>query len=282
MVFTNNHEMPWNRPFRFRPPLPPGFKEGIRLCWRASRRHGDGRVPQIQKKKRIDMLDAVLFDMDGVLIDSEPIHRNMYLNMARELDCQGMEHILSAFVGRSSLALWEHTVAAHGLTGDPQAFSDMQMSRYRDFLRQNKGKIEPSPGIPELLADLVENGVRIAVASSNTRKNVDFVLRYFGMVDIFDATVSGDDGAPAKPAPDIFLLAAQRIGAAPARCVVIEDAQNGVAAAKAAGMRCAALANPNSGNQDLTKADLVVQSARELRFSLLEDLAAGRSGAKGR
>lgn len=227
------------------------------------------------------MLEAVLFDMDGVLIDSEPIHRNMFLSVARELGCRGAEAHLAAFVGRSSLALWEHTVAAHGLDGDPQAFSDLQMTRYREFLRQNEGSIEPAPGIPELLADLVENGARIAVASSNTRENVDFVLRYFGMDGIFDATVSGEDGAPAKPAPDIFLLAAKKSGARPDRCVVIEDAQNGVLAARAAGMRCAALCNPNSGNQDLAGADLVVKSARELHFALLDDLVAGRLGAKG-
>jgi len=196
----------------------------------------------------------------------------MYFSVAHELGSRGAEEHLAALGGRSSLSLWEHTKTVHGLGGDPQAYSDMQMNRYRDFLRQNEGTIGPAPGIPELLAELVENGARIAVASSNTRENVNFVLRYFGMEDIFDATVSGEDGAPAKPAPDIFLLAAKKTGAVPARCVVIEDARNGVLAAKAAGMRCAALCNPNSGNQDLAGADIVVDSAQELTFALLDDL----------
>lgn len=240
------------------------------------------RAGPSRRKGDMFMLQAVLFDMDGVLIDSEPIHKDMYLEVAEELGCQDAHRHLDFFIGRSSLALWEHTVKTHGLSGDPKEYSDLQMRRYRDFLKANQGWIDPARGIPELLADLVENNVRIALASSNTRRNVDFVLKYFGMHEIFDATISGEDGAACKPAPDIFLLAAERMGVDPARCVVIEDAQSGVAAAKAAGMRCAAIENPNSGAQDLSLADLRTPGAYALSFKLLDDLVAGRLDRDGK
>ncbi len=222
------------------------------------------------------MLKAALFDMDGVLIDSEPIHKAMYLSVAGELGCVNAHKDLDAFIGRSSLSLWEHTLMTHGLEGDPAFYSGLQMRRYREHLSANKGRIHPAPGVPELLKDLAQNGAALAVASSNTRENVDFLLDYFGMTHIFGASVSGDDGAACKPAPDIFLLAAKRLGVPPSGCVVIEDAASGLAAAKAAGMRCAAIDNPNSGAQDLSLADLRVPGAYALSYAVLNDLASGR------
>jgi len=222
------------------------------------------------------MLKAALFDMDGVLIDSEPIHKAMYLAVAGELGCENAHEDLEAFIGRSSLTLWEHTVEKHGLSGDPGAYSDLQMRRYREHLLARRGEIAPAPGIPELLEDLAGHGVSMAVASSNTRENVNFLLDYFGIARYFGATVSGEDGAACKPAPDIFLLAAKRLDAAPKGCVVIEDAASGVAAAKAAGMRCAAIANESSSAQDLSLADLRVPGAFALSYAILNDLTAGR------
>ncbi len=218
------------------------------------------------------MLEAVLFDMDGVLIDSEPIHTEMFLSCAVELGCVGAEEDMDAFVGRSAQSLWAHVIDRFGLSGTAQEYTDMQMQRYREHLAANKGRIHPTPGVPELLTELADKGVPAALASSNTRENVDFVLEYFGLDAAFAATVSGDDGLPCKPAPDIFLRAAGLAGASPGGCVVLEDASAGVLAAKNAGMACVGFENPHSGRQDLSLADLRVGTLSALDHAALSGL----------
>ncbi|THB66456.1 MAG: HAD family phosphatase [Desulfovibrio sp.] len=202
---------------------------------------------------------AVIFDMDGVIIDSEPLHKRVFLGMAQELGFSCTDQEYERFTGRSPLVQWRHVVQEHNLSPSPEDLARDQVDRYLNFVSQ-PGTIEPMPGLVALLQELQARSIGLALASSNDRKVVDTVPKALGVDHFFSAMVSGQDVTAPKPDPEIFLVAARKLGAATEQCMVVEDAANGVAAAKAANMYCLALDNPNSGSQDLSMADRIIPS----------------------
>jgi HAD superfamily hydrolase (TIGR01509 family) len=112
----------------------------------------------------------------------------------------------------------------------------------------------------------------MALASSNNKMAVDSIIEKFGLRKYLKVAISGDDVTNGKPDPEIFLKASEKMNIEPHECLVIEDAANGVIAAKAAGMKCIGLQNKNSGNQDLSEADLVVNNFNKLDINLIKDL----------
>ena len=135
-----------------------------------------------------------------------------------------------------------------------------------------KGDITPIAGLLELLNMLKAQKIPMVVASSAIRKNIDTVISRFEIGSYFEGSVSGQEVERTKPNPEIFLKAAKVIDIKPENCLVIEDAKHGVTAAKAAGMFCIALRNLNSGNQDLSQADLIVNSLSEIDLSVVNQL----------
>ncbi|MEZ7197059.1 HAD family hydrolase [Pseudodesulfovibrio karagichevae] len=202
---------------------------------------------------------AVLFDMDGVLFDSEPIHERIFSEYAEELGFAFPPDEYVRLIGTSSVSQWRLMKERFALPGTPQELSDAKMERYKAFLRAATG-LDPIPGVPELLAGLRTEDVPFALASSNTTDVIEATLSAIGLTPLFVTYVGGNDVTVAKPAPDIFLLAAQRLGADPARCVVIEDSTNGILAARRAGMTPVGFENPNSPGQDLSGAALRVST----------------------
>lgn len=213
-------------------------------------------------------VDAVIFDMDGVVIDSEPLHKRVFQDMAQAIGIHVDDEEYSRFTGRSPLVQWEHMAATRSIDRDPQELAREQVERYLALV-QEPGVAQPAQGLEGLFDLLEARNLAKALASSNDRRVVDTVPGLLGIAHRFQAMVSGEDVAAPKPAPDIFLTAARKLGVDPLRCLVVEDATNGVAAAKAANMRCIGLANPNSGSQDLSAADLVVPSMAQLAAALL-------------
>jgi HAD superfamily hydrolase (TIGR01509 family) len=131
--------------------------------------------------------------------------------------------------------------------------------------------IEPIEGIGDLILNLKSQHIPIGLASSSPRTFIEAVLRKFNLLEHFDCIVSGEEVDKGKPAPDVYLEAAKLLETDAGQCVVIEDSKNGVAAAKAAGMRCIGFVNPNSGNQDLSKSDLTVHSIRDIELSTIQE-----------
>jgi HAD superfamily hydrolase (TIGR01509 family) len=127
-----------------------------------------------------------------------------------------------------------------------------------------KTDLKPIQGIPELLEQLKRDGVLTAIASSSSRDFISLVVDRTGIRQYFDAFISGQELPESKPNPAIYLLAAQTLGVEPSECIVLEDAHLGVEAAKRAGMRCIGYRNPNSGAQDLSKADVVVDRMEKI------------------
>lgn len=187
------------------------------------------------------LIRGVIFDMDGVLVDSEPIHEQA---LAETLACYGYQ--LTAEVYRGTLGQapddnWRWLVNHYPLTCERQEF----LGRYAvSVLALLQRSLRPLPGAAELIARFRSEGCSIALASMSTRAWVDATLRGIGLAEAFDATVSADDVSRGKPDPEVFLTAASRIGVEPAACLVIEDAPPGVEAAVRAGMRAVAVRGP--------------------------------------
>jgi beta-phosphoglucomutase family hydrolase len=209
------------------------------------------------------MLKAFIFDMDGVIIDSEPIHFEIDMETARHLGFELTSEDLEKYVGMRNPDMWALIKQEYGLSQSVEDIVGFQLAQKLTLL--DELQIEPIEGIRALLQDLRSHGIKIGLASSSPRVFIEKVLVKFGIRDFFTSVVSGEEVPEGKPAPDIYLEAAKSLGVMPEECVVLEDARSGVRAAKSAGMRCIGFANPGSGNQDLSAADRIVKSIGEIR-----------------
>ena len=201
---------------------------------------------------------AVLFDMDGVLIDSEPLHYASDLQMLDELGVSVPRSYLDRFVGMTNPEMWETIRREKGISRSAREILDRQLAVKIGLLRE--GDYSAIPGVSDLIRGLRGRGIPVAVASSSSAPFIVEVLRKIGLDEYIRIFVSGEDVPSGKPAPDVYLKAAQSLRVESGECVVIEDSRNGVLAGKRAGMRVVGYRNPNSGNQDLTQADAIIDS----------------------
>lgn len=202
-------------------------------------------------------MKGVLFDWDGVVIDSSAQHEQSWELLAAETGRPLPEGHFKAGFGKKNQEIIPHLLR---WTDDPVEIArlgDRKEELYRELVR--KQGVRVLPGARELLSALRSAGIPRSVASSTPRSNLDAIFASTGLDQLFDAVVCGDDVKNGKPAPDVFLLAASRLSLAPADCLVIEDALVGIAAAKAAGMKVLAVAttHPLAG---LQHADAAVHS----------------------
>jgi HAD superfamily hydrolase (TIGR01509 family) len=177
--------------------------------------------------------DAVIFDLDGVLLDSEPIYlRATNTVLAREGKSLSPEEN-APYIGWRYRDMLEDIIPRLGLAHPPEHYA---AETRREVLRLLSGPLEPPPGAVELIDRLDAARIPRAVGSSSQRAWVEMILENLGLRERFEIIVGGDDVARGKPAPDIFLRCAELLGVPPGRCVVIEDSPNGVLAARQAGM----------------------------------------------
>ena len=217
------------------------------------------------------MIQTVIFDMDGVIIDSEPVYFKIDKEMFEELNIAVSFEEHSTYVGTSSQNMWDAIIKKHGIPGDPGKLMRKEYNLYMDYL-VNANDLQPIDGVMELINGLHENNFKLILASSSRMEIIDIILKKFKLSDLFIAKVSGSELAHSKPHPEIFLRSAQLAGSETKECIVIEDSKNGVAAAKAAGMKCIGFLNPSSGDQNLNDADRVIQSLKELNADLVKKL----------
>jgi HAD superfamily hydrolase (TIGR01509 family) len=177
--------------------------------------------------------------------------------------------------------MWTILKEKYGL---PQSVEELKaIEKERKYKTLETDELMATPGMHLLLSQLKEERFALAIASSGARKNIDLILSRLNMQKYFDFIVSGEDVQRGKPAPDIFLRAAEKFARQPGDCVVIEDSTNGILGAKAAGMHCIAYSNPTSGNQDLTKADHIVSDfIGDKVLTLIRDLRTGRYESQSR
>lgn len=211
-------------------------------------------------------MKAVIFDMDGVIIDSESIHADMKIRTLTHFGIPCSMEDCVAYVGRSAKAFFTD-FAKFATT--PVSIQEMVDYKHRIYLEyiQESNSIYPIDGVLDLLYQLHSEGIPVALASSADRKVINAVLIKFGLMDCFEYILSGAELPASKPNPAIYQLTAKALGFAPADCVVIEDATAGIMAAKDAGAYCIAYDNPNSGPQDLSRADKIVSSLSDIVVS---------------
>ncbi|MBM7643263.1 HAD family hydrolase [Streptococcus loxodontisalivarius] len=208
------------------------------------------------------MAKFVIFDMDGVIVDSEYIFLGTKTEMLLD---RGIDTDISyqyQFMGTTFDVMWTQMKEEKGLTETvPQLIAEM--NRRREEKKARDG-VRPIKGAPELIRYLYENGYRMAVASSSPKEEIIRNLEALGIADAFEFKVSGEEVAKPKPAPDVFLKAAELLGAEASSCTVIEDTKLGSQAAKAAGMRCLGFENPDYPAQDLSACDHVVTDYKDI------------------
>ncbi len=218
------------------------------------------------------MLEAVIFDMDGVLIDSEPFHLVVNEKIFANLGINLSEDEYHSFIGTTHKDMWSTIKKRYNLPQSVPELVNMQVSGNIDYIKNEE--IEPIKikGVTDLLSKIARENIKTGIASSSPTEVIELVINKLGISNYFSAIVGGEEIKKGKPSPDIFLKAAKRLNSKPSGCIVIEDSKNGVLAAKAAGMKCIGFNNPNSGNQNLEKADLIIDNYDSLNINTLKNL----------
>lgn len=204
------------------------------------------------------MKKAVIFDMDGVLSDTEWIYVDKILEFLREKGIGIPASQINDLFGQTMLTICKELKSRYQLSGDPRLFAD-RIHALRDAHIKEYG-IFPMEGAVTLVKALYKKGVPMAVASSAPGYLIRSNMRHFGIEACFSYFVSGRDCVCGKPDPEIYLRAAELLNVSPSECVVIEDSSNGVNAAKNAGMYCIAFVPKKAVPQDISRADRILTS----------------------
>jgi beta-phosphoglucomutase family hydrolase len=216
---------------------------------------------------------GAIFDWDGVVIDSSVHHERSWELLSAEIGKPlPAGHFKKGFGKKNQLIIPEILAWSR----DPEEIErlgDRKEELYRELVEQ--GGMTVLPGARELLTELKVSGIPRAVGSSTSRTNLDSIFASTGLGEFFDVVVSGDDVTNGKPAPDVFLKAAELLGIPPQRCIVFEDALFGIEAAQRAGMKVVAVATTNP-LELLRHADRAVQSLEEVRIAELQALVLSR------
>jgi HAD superfamily hydrolase (TIGR01509 family) len=214
------------------------------------------------------VIEAVVFDLDGLLLDSEQVWDEVREAFTRERGGRWHEQAQSDMMGMSSTEWSRYMHDELGLPEPPEELNRLVVERMEERYRERLPLIE---GAVDAVRRIGERWP-LGLASSSNRPLIDLALELMGVADLFKVTVSSEEVGRGKPAPDVYLEAARRLGARPEKVVAIEDSANGIRAAKAAGMRVVAIPNPHfpPPGEVLAQADLVLESLAELTPDAVE------------
>ena len=210
---------------------------------------------------RSPMIDGLIFDMDGVIIDSEPMHLKAYIEAFGQVGVTFTSHDYANYLGINDADIVRDVIFRTGCKVSDRLVLELKESR---FLKLMTGGAHPRPGLLDTLGAARGRGIRTAVASSAFLETIQLVVESLGIAHLFHALTSGEEVERGKPAPDIYLLAASRIGVHPSRCLVIEDTLNGIRGALAAGMKVVSIPCEVTRLEDHSIAHLRLESLSEL------------------
>ena len=217
------------------------------------------------------MLKAVVFDMDGVIIDSEESHFICFKRFLKERGIHYTEEENQNFLGVTDFYIFRELKKKY-----PQELLEpipiLVEQRKNFFLQMLPKKLEPLPGVVSLIQEVKGAKLSLGLASSSVKFIIDKILRGCGIFSYFDQIVGGEDVAEGKPHPEIYLAIAKKLSVEPRYCVVLEDTEFGLRAAKAAGMKCVAIPRSLSLNQNFDRADMRVDSMEKIRLMTLKKL----------
>ncbi len=205
--------------------------------------------------------------MDGVLIDSEPLHISVESNMLIELNIPLKKEMYSRFAGTTSISMWRTLANEFKLEKSPE---ELSVESNRRFIKEllNSDKVQPFDGVSDLLFNLTKKRIPLALASSSSREVVDSIIDKFDLRQYFKVIVSGSDVQHSKPHPEIFLIASKKLEISPSYCIVVEDSPNGVKAAHLAGMGCIGFES-GKNHPDISEAKWIIKSFRDFDYGLL-------------
>lgn len=203
--------------------------------------------------------------MDGVIVDTEPLHRKAYFKTFHDLGIDVSEELYTSFTGASTRKVCDTLIENFNLSQTFEEIAKIKRDYFKDYF-YNDEEFDLIPGLKELIEHYYENGITLILASSATMTTIDMVFEKFELEKYFSGKISGADLKESKPHPEVFLLAAEMAKQPVENCMVIEDSTNGILAAHRAKIFCAAYRSPNSKNQDYTLADTVVSDYEDLQI----------------
>lgn len=208
------------------------------------------------------LMKAFIFDMDGVLIDTEPIHGQLIAEILAKYNIDIDPADLEQYSGMTSTAVFELFVQKYQLPIKAEELTQKHFEAFCEYVATHK--LQPIEGIIDLLRRLQSKNIPMAIASSSAMPTIKLVAQQLEIADFFQFFVSGEDLVHSKPAPDIYLKTAKILDVAPADCVVLEDSTHGATAAVRAGMYCIGFDPKRTGKQDLSMANEIVYSPSQI------------------
>ncbi len=209
--------------------------------------------------------------MDGVLVNSEPVHQRLEAEMFEELGLTLTFEEQQTFVGMSAYDSWSKVIRKYKLKNKPEDLIVRGRKKYWEVLH-NTDEVKMMEGAMDLIERLRKSNLKLLLASSATSLTIREVLKKFMLEKHFPLFIGGDQVSASKPHPEIFIRIAERGNADPGECVVIEDASHGITAAKKAGMKAIGFQNHHSGKQDLSHADAVVGDLKSITVDFIRHL----------
>ncbi len=204
----------------------------------------------------ISVINAVIFDLDGVIADSEPLHRQVEKSLLGELGI----NIDKDYTGIRFDDMIKKISSDTGIDLNVKSLAENKCNM---MIKLSKSNLQPIEHSIDLINSL--SGLKLAVATGCARNFAEFVLKKFGIYKKFDVIVTSEDVKSGKPDPETFLMASKKLGVDPEKCLAIEDANKGVRSAKSAGMKCIGFVSPHTTPQDLSEADHIVNDLMEVR-----------------
>ncbi|KUJ52712.1 HAD family hydrolase [Chryseobacterium sp. JAH] len=210
-------------------------------------------------------LKAVLFDMDGVIVDTEPLHRKAYFKTFNQLGIDVSEELYTSLTGASTKRVCDTLIDTFSLSQTYEEIAAIKRAHFKDYF-YNDHEFDLISGVRELIQHYYENGVTLILASSATMTTINMVFEKFELEKYFSGKISGADLKESKPHPEIFIKAAEMANESIDNCMVIEDSTNGILAAHRAEIFCSAYKSFHTHNQDYSLANMVVSDYSDLEI----------------
>jgi HAD superfamily hydrolase (TIGR01509 family) len=217
------------------------------------------------------MIQTVIFDMDGVIVDTEPVHHFAYNQQFKQLNIEVTPEMYASFTGNSTKNIFEKLKAQFNLEQDVRTLVETKRNLFNEAF-DSKEDLYLLDGVEDLIKELHSNGMQLVLGSSSAKVTINRIFNRFNLHPYFTHIVSGEDFPKSKPHPAIFQHAAHLAETPVENCIVIEDSTNGILAAKAAGIYCIGYDSFHSKMQDYSNADLIIRHFNELNYHKIKTI----------